>query len=188
MRFLRRASLLLLAPLVLGCRPSRPVAATPRCPPTWSAQFSPDSSIAICAPTAFRSEASSGAGSGRWYRAHGTTPVGEWLAIRVEARDAVEPTDPWPIRLASGTGCLADCTRVDSLTVRQDSLTGVLAHVETARVTGGVSGMAGQPLLVASWTPTPETRAHAWGLAESGAMLDTLRQILRTATLAPPTP
>ena len=177
--------LLLLSLVAIACaQPARTVAA-PDCIAGWKARFNGDSSVALCAPAGFRLAPASVAGepSFRWARPHPATPVGEWLSIRVERREAYDSLDPWPLRLESPTPCRADCSTADSAHTHRDTVAGAVAFVETGLESGGFAGLRRHPTLVASWEPAAGYRAHAWGSAQSGAMLDTLRQMLRSARL-----
>lgn len=186
-RWLRPSVALLLALPILACTKSARVAAAPDCSSGWEARFNGDSTVALCTPVGFRlAPATSGPEPrSRWVRPHPATPVGEWLSIRVERREAYDSLDPWPLALDSRCAC-PDAGAADSVEMHRDTIAGAIAVVETGRASGGFAGMRRQPMLVASWEPADGYRAHAWGSAESGAMLDTLRRMLRTARLVPP--
>ena len=92
--------------------------------------------------------------------------------------------DPWPLHLASGSNCLADCASADSLVVHADTVAGVPAYVETGLVTGGEPGFRRDPVLVASWSPSEHIRVIVYGFAARPATLDTLRSMARSVSVA----
>src|SRR5262245_30651371 len=123
--------LLLLALLVSACAEPRRMLGAPDCSSGWEAHFNGDSSVALCTPPGFRLAPASFAGepSFRWARPHPRTPVGEWLSIRVERREAYDSLDPWPLALASPGPCRADCGTADSVETHRDTVDGAVALV-----------------------------------------------------------
>jgi hypothetical protein len=100
------------------------------------------------------------------------------------SRQYLDSLERWPATLAPDRRCIADCGTVDSLAVHSDTIDGKVAHVETGRVSGGEPGFQRQPWIVASWELGNGSRVFVNGLAESGALLDTLRRAVNSVRIA----
>jgi hypothetical protein len=86
----------------------------------------------------------------------------------------------WPPRLGSDPECQADCITVDSSAIHTDRWSGMEAHTETGRISGGLAGLQRRPVFVSGWVIASDRRGFAQGWATLPTTLDTLRQTLRT--------
>ncbi len=167
--------------LIAACNRRPSVAVRPACPRGWTASWSGDSLISLCLPPGFTRAS---AHPEMWMRADSPRLGDRIIVSRIKWPEDWHEQDPWPFHLASGSNCLADCATADSLVVHTDTVGHVAAHVETGLVTGGEPDFRGDPVLVASWSPTPHVRVIAYGFAARPGTLDTLRSIARTVSVA----
>jgi hypothetical protein len=155
-------------------RPSEEVR-TSACPSRWREAWTADSVAALCLPAGFLPR-----GPRRFARPRGDTLPEHWIAISVDSTAHWSTGDAWPLRLGSGPGCLADCTTVEDSRVYADSVAGVLGHLETGLVSGGIAGEIRQPALVASAEVRPGLRVVVNALSPDRALLDSLRLATRS--------
>jgi hypothetical protein len=155
------------------------VGSRPQCDTGFVANWSPDSSVAICLPVSFGPALGATGSHVRWERGRLESVERAWLSISVDAADAADV--PWPPHLASAGPCnYADCTTADSVEQHRDTLASGTLFVETGLMSGGFPGFRRQPALVAGLT-LPRGRVWVNGLATKAATLDTLHRALLTA-------
>ncbi len=162
---------------VAACRGAAARGAQLACAPPAAAHWLPDSSAALCLPGGFVSRGPHG-----FARPRGDTLPEHWLAVSVDRGPALRDGEPWPLTLASGVACLADCATAEDVTRSRTTTAGVPAYVERGLVSGGFAGEVRVPALVASldgrpsWTAVVHVRTPATRMRDSlAAAVGTLR-------------
>jgi hypothetical protein len=143
--------------------------------------YAADSSSALCAASGYDLAGDTGR---RWARgAPGDTGYA-WLSITV--LDTADAADEWGQPSAPGSFQRADppgtlhALRAESVSVHREVIQTAIVEVETARVSGGVTGLNRHPVLRAVWRVGDGRWVLAQGFATEPATLDTLRAMLRT--------
>jgi hypothetical protein len=169
-------TLLPLVAALSGCtnereaRPKDGVAAS-ACSPPWQEVWTADSTIALCVPAGFDAQGPNG-----FARTRGDALPEHWIAVSVaHGADQWSSGDRWPLQLASGAGCVADCTTVEALRSYTDTIANVPAYVEVGLVSGGLSGEVRQPAMVLSAEVRPGARLVVNALSPDTLLLDSLR-------------
>ena len=137
----------------------------------------PDSIAVLCLPPGFVTT-----GPRRFARPRGDTLPEQWLAVMVQRDPALRTGEPWPLTLASGAQCLADCASAEDVVTSRDTIAGVPTYIERGLVSGGIAGEHRVPALVASldgrpgWTAVVQVRTVDAVLRDSlAAALASLR-------------
>jgi hypothetical protein len=183
--YLCRIFALAIACGLLGCSPSRRVAAL-ACPePNWRAQMTPDSILSFCVPPDLVQVKHSHI----WTRAPaGSEPpfaTDEWFTLyHVSAADAFRDpgVQPWPPSILHDLQwqpCI-HCFEVTRYAVHWNSVGTHLAHVETGHVTGGYMGEFDKPMLEAAWMVDSVRWVVVQAQARTDSGLTDLRRVLRT--------
>ena len=183
-------ALLGLVVVLIGCagQPSPGAASLierPECSGAWTAQYNVDSSVALCAPPGFALVWNS-SDHAAWARHDPRSSHIAMVSIDLYAPGADTLDGTWPRRLAARPECGTACWTVDTVVRMRDTVRGRLAQIELGQVSGGKGHLVRQPMLIASWEPKPGWRVDARGSGPSMGVLDTLWQVLRTATVATP--
>jgi len=140
----------------------------------------PDSSAALCLPAGFVARAPR-----RFARPRGDTLPEHWIAISVQRSPALRKGERWPLTLASGAGCLADCTTAEAIIASHDTVAGVPAYIERGLVSGGISGERRLPALIASLDGRPAWTAVVQTYTPDPLLRDSLAAALRTLHIYP---
>lgn len=176
-RFAPLLAFLAVAP-VGGCARSDSPGELAECPAGWQRAWTADSTLSLCAAPAFvQSEAHS------WQRldpTQGPDPQDFFSVEVIRWPDDSASLRHWPPRLGSDAECRADCITLDSSATHTDRWSGVEAHTETGRISGGLAGLQRRPVFVSGWVIASDRRGFAQGWATLPMTLDTLRQMLRT--------
>jgi hypothetical protein len=176
-RFARTLPILAVA-MLLACARTEGSGEVAECPASWQRAWTADSSLSLCVAPAFvQSEAHS------WQRldpAQGPDPQDFFSVEVIRWPDDSASLRHWPPRLGSDPECRTDCITVDSSTVHADRWSGLEAHTEVGRISGGLAGLQRRPVFVSGWVIASDRRGFAQGWATQPATLDTLRQMLRT--------
>jgi hypothetical protein len=131
--------------------------------------------VTLCLPSTFSSRGPRG-----FARRRGDSLPEHWIAFSVDSTADWSADDPWPLRLASGPGCLADCASVDSVRSIQDTVAGVPAVGEVGLVSGGISGESATPSLVLSADLAGGQRLVINARSSSLFVIDTLLAYAKT--------
>jgi hypothetical protein len=176
----RAAGALFLLSLLTACARSPQVASAPTCPPSWHAEWTGDSAIALCLPATFKRRAADA-----WSRPDSGVAADLLSVVLLRWPEDSASLHGWPPHLASPPACLADCATVDSLSVHSDQVADMEARTEVGLVSGGMPGFRRQPMLRVGWEQSARRRGVAQGWAANAATLDTLRLAVRTLRIAP---
>jgi hypothetical protein len=103
----------------------------------------------------------------------------------VQQNPALEAGEQWPLRLASGPTCLADCTTAENVVSSRDTLAGVPAYVERGLVSGGIAGERRVPRLVASLDGRPRWTAAVQVSTPDSILRDSLAMALKSLRIFP---
>jgi hypothetical protein len=179
---LRRFAAGILWVVTLACFGHREEAAlrrrTAACPTSSQRAWTPDSTVSLCVPAGFTAR-----GPRRFARARGDSLPEHWIAVSIDSASDHSADEPWPVTLASGPQCSADCTTVDALRVSTDTIAGAPAHTEVGLVSGGISGEVRLPAYVASAELRPGLRLIVHAYSPDTLLLDSLRAAVRTIEL-----
>jgi hypothetical protein len=137
-----------------------------------------DRTATLCLPIGFTPR-----GPQSFGRSRGDTLPEQWIALYVNRVTTPLAREQWPVRLASGPTCLADCTTVDSLRSIRDTLVGVVAIGEVGLVSGGFSGEHRTPSLVLNADVGGGVHVVVYAHCSTLAIIDSLRALARTVRL-----
>lgn len=164
----------------MACGPRPAAAGRPICGGTSHREWNEDSSFALCVPDGFRR-----ADRNSWVRVRRGSASLELLTVElIHWPEDSAQLRSWPLRLAAGADCRADCIEVDSVAVYVDMVAAFVAHTETGLLSGGFAGLRREPHLVMTWTMSAERRGFAQARTASPATLDTVREAVRSLWLA----
>jgi hypothetical protein len=165
---------------VAGCgTPAvRPVTVSCRAPA--EARLSADSSFGLCLPAGFeRLHPDASPGADAWRRGTPEASGYAWLTVQVLDSAAaagewgVPPTPP-SFRDRSAPG-MVDATSAESVGVHRTMVGGRAVDIESALLTGGVSGVRRQLALRAVWAEGDGRWVIVQGRGNSAAAVDSLR-------------
>jgi hypothetical protein len=167
-----RAGLLVMGCVVVACTTDGGPAGA-ACPLAWQRRLIADSTATICVLPGFLAR-----NSRRYARPRGDTLPETWFSVSAGA--TANWHDSWPIRLASGADCLADCATAEAVRPIVETIAGRGTVGERGLVSGGFSGLRRQPMLIMNVELRPQLRAVVYGVAHDSTTLDTLLMVART--------
>jgi len=161
----------------VGNTPPRHAFAAPTTPPAcpgdeWRIHTT-DSLVSFCLPHDFVVR-----NPRVWLRFRGEEKPWDFLSVHDDS-DSTNFPNPWPLHLASGRTCFADCVTVEHLRTDDFEIAGFSAHLERGLVTGGFSGEKRNPAL----TVSVSDQRHRWILIQARALrastIDTIERAVR---------
>lgn len=106
-----------------------------------------------------------------------------WVTTIPAAKDPAE-MGAWPPRYSAVTLGCPDCVTAESIVVMSESFDGVKGELQTALMSGGLSGLRRQPDFRAAWIAPAGAHIIVSGFADGVATRDTLIASVRSIRLA----